>query len=84
MSGSIVRRCLLSVNVHVHSYCLIEDSVVLPSVEVGRHSTIRRAIIDKECVLPEGFTVGVDPAKDRERFLVTERGVVLVTPAMLA
>ena|SRR5688572_19180009 len=84
VSGSTVRRSLLSINVHVHSYCTIEDSVVLPSVDVGRHSVIRRAIIDKECVLPEGFVVGVDPAKDRERYLVTEGGVVLVTPAMLA
>ena len=83
VSGSIVRRSLLSVNVHVHSYCTIEDSVILPSVEIGRHAVIKRAIIDKECVLPEGFVVGVDAARDRERFHVTDRGVVLVTPAML-
>jgi glucose-1-phosphate adenylyltransferase len=83
VSGSTVRRSLLSVNVHVHSYCTIEDTVILPSVVVGRHAVIRRAIIDKHCVLPQGFTVGLDPARDRSRFHVTDKGVTLVTPAML-
>lgn len=83
VSGSTVRRSLLSVNVHVHSFCTIEDTVILPSVEVGRRSLIRRAVIDKECVLPEGFAAGADPAEDRRRFHVTQKGVVLVTRAML-
>jgi glucose-1-phosphate adenylyltransferase len=83
VSGSILRRSLLSVNVHVHSYCTIEQSVILPSVDVARHCVIRRAIIDKDCRLPEGFTVGVDPAEDQRRFHVTGKGVTLVTPGML-
>jgi len=83
VSGSTVRRSLLSMNVHVHSYCTIEDTVILPSVEIGRHSVIRRAVIDKECHLPERFSVGVDPAADRKRFHVTDKGVALVTPEML-
>jgi glucose-1-phosphate adenylyltransferase len=83
VSGSIVRRSLLSVNVHVHSYCTIEQSVILPSVDVARHCVIRRAIIDKDCRLPEGLTVGVDPVEDQRRFHVTGKGVTLVTPGML-
>ncbi len=83
VSGSVVRRSLLSINVHVHSYCTIEDAVILPSVEIGRHAVIRRAVIDKECRLPEHFTVGVDPAEDARRFHVTDKGVVLVTPEAL-
>jgi glucose-1-phosphate adenylyltransferase len=46
--------------------------------------TLRRTIIDKQCVLPDGFEAGVDPVRDRARFNVTERGIVLVTPEMLA
>ncbi len=82
VSGSLVRRSLLSINVHVHSYCTIEDTVVLPSVQIGRHSIIRRAVIDKECRLPERFEVGVDREADRRRFHVTDNGIVLVTPEM--
>ena len=83
VSGATVRRSLLFSNVHVHSYCTIEDSVVLPNVDVARGVVLRRAVIDKQCRLPPGLTVGVDPERDRQRFHVTERGVVLVTPEML-
>jgi glucose-1-phosphate adenylyltransferase len=83
ISGSLVRRSLLFSNVRVHSFCTIEDSVVLPSVEVHRDVVLRRAIVDRECTLPAGTRIGVDPVEDRKRFHVTERGVVLVTPEML-
>ena len=83
ISGSLVRRSLLFSNVRVHSFCTIEDSVVLPNVEVHRDVVLRRAIVDRECTLPAGTRIGVDPAADRKRFHVTERGVVLVTPEML-
>ena len=83
VSGSTIRRSLLFTSVHVHSYCTVEDSVVLPEVDIGRHSIVRRAVIDAGCRLPEGFTVGVDPAEDRKRFTVTEQGVALVVPEML-
>ena len=84
VSGSTVKRSLLSTNVHVHSFCTIEDTVVLPSVDIGRNCQVRRAIIDKECRLPEGFRVGFDLEEDRRRgFHVTEKGIVLVTPGML-
>ena len=83
VSGSTIRRSLLFTSVHVHSYCTVEDSVVLPEVDIGRHSIVRRAVVDSGCHLPDGFTVGVDPAEDRRRFAVTERGVALVIPEML-
>jgi glucose-1-phosphate adenylyltransferase len=83
ISGALVRRSLLFSNVRVHSFCTIEDSVVLPNVEVHRDVVVRRAIVDRECVLPPGTRIGVDPAEDRRRFHLTERGIVLVTPEML-
>jgi glucose-1-phosphate adenylyltransferase len=83
ISGSLVRRSLLFSNVRVHSFCTIEDSVVLPGVEVHRDVVVRRAIVDRECVLPAGTRIGVDPAQDRKRFHLTESGIVLVTPEML-
>jgi glucose-1-phosphate adenylyltransferase len=83
ISGSTVRRSLLFSNVRVNSYSTIEDSVVLPDVHVGRHVVLRRCVIDKGVVIPEGTTIGVDADADRRRFHVTERGVTLVTPDML-
>lgn len=83
VSGSEVRRSLLFNNVRVHSYCVVEDSIVLPNVQIGRGAVVRRAVIDKECRLPEGFCVGVDEAEDRRRFHVTASGVAVVVPEML-
>ncbi len=83
VSGSTVRRSLLFTSVHVHSYCTVEDSVVLPETDIGRHAVVRRAIVDSGCRLPEGFTVGVDPSEDRRRFHVSDNGIVLVVPEML-
>jgi glucose-1-phosphate adenylyltransferase len=57
--------------------------VILPNVEIGRHVKIRRAVIDKNCVIPEGMVIGYDPELDRKRFHVTEKGICLVTPEML-
>ena len=83
VSGSTVRRSLLFSRVRVHSYCTVEDSVILGDVDIGRNSVIRRAVIDKHCRLPAGTRIGVDLDEDRRRFHVTAKGVTLVTPDML-
>jgi glucose-1-phosphate adenylyltransferase len=83
ISGSGIRRSLLFSSVRVHSYCYIEDSVILPEVTVNRHCVLRRCVVDKSCVLPAGLQVGVNPEEDRKRFHVTEKGIVLITPEML-
>jgi glucose-1-phosphate adenylyltransferase len=58
-------------------------SVVLPNVKIGAGCTIRQAILDEGCEVPDGMQIGVDRGADAARFHVTERGVVLVTPEML-
>jgi glucose-1-phosphate adenylyltransferase len=83
ISGAIVRRSLLFSRVRVHSYALVEDSVVLPNVDIGRNCIIRRAVIDKRCHIPDGMKIGVDPEEDRRRFHISEGGIVLVTADML-
>jgi glucose-1-phosphate adenylyltransferase len=83
ISGSTVRRSLLFSNVHVHSYCTVEDSVVLPDVVVNRRVRLRRAIVDKGAELPEEFSAGFDLEQDRQRFHVTANGITLITPDML-
>ena len=83
VSGSIVRRSLLSTNVRVHNHCRVEDSVILPGVEIGPTAVVRNAVIDKHCRIPEGMEIGMDLELDRKRFHVTEKGRVLVVPEML-
>lgn len=83
ISGAMVKRSLLFSKVHVHSYAEVEDSVVLPDVDIGRGAKLRRVVIDKHCRIPPGMTIGFDADEDRKRFEVTEQGVTLVTPDML-
>jgi glucose-1-phosphate adenylyltransferase len=83
VSGASVRRSLLSTRVVVERGSVIEDSVILPNVQIGSNVTLRRAVIDKNCRLPDGFTAGVDLTADARRFHVTTEGTVLITPEML-
>ena len=83
VSGSTVRRSLLFSNVRVNSYCNIEDSVILPNVDVCRNVTLQRVIVDKNCRIPDGLEVGINPEEDRKRFHVSPNGVTLITPEML-
>jgi glucose-1-phosphate adenylyltransferase len=83
ISGACVSRSLLFSRVYVHSYAQIEDSVILPDVDIGRSAKLRRVVMDKHCRIPEGMQIGYDPEADRQRFHVSENGVTLVTPEML-
>ena len=83
VSGATVRRSILFSKVRVGEGSCVEDSLVLPESVIGRGVTLKRAVVDKRCILPDGFTAGLHPEQDKARFHVTERGITLVTPSML-
>lgn len=83
ISGSTVRRSMLFSGVFVDSYAMVEDSIVLHDVHVGQNCVLKKCIIDRNCKIPDGTHIGVDPEKDRLRFRVTASGIVLVSRAML-
>jgi glucose-1-phosphate adenylyltransferase len=78
ISGGWVRRSILSPGVRVHSWASVEDSVLMNGVHVEPHAVVRRAIVDKYVRIPEGARIGVDLDADRERFAVSEGGVVVI------
>jgi len=79
ISGGQVSGCVIAPRVNVHSYASIVDSVILDGVDVGRYATIRRAIVDKNVVVPEHAEIGVNHDHDRERgFYVSDSGIVVV------
>ncbi|BDZ58123.1 hypothetical protein GCM10025872_17800 [Barrientosiimonas endolithica] len=70
---------VLSPNVRTHSFSAVTGSVLLDNVEVGRSAQVNRAIVDKDVVIPEGVSIGVDPELDRRRgFTVTESGITVI------
>jgi glucose-1-phosphate adenylyltransferase len=83
VSGARVRRSVLFSSAHIHSYASVEESVLLPQVEVGERCQLRRVVVDKGCHIPADMRIGFDAAEDARRFHRTGQGVVLVTRDML-
>ncbi|ASF11867.1 MULTISPECIES: glucose-1-phosphate adenylyltransferase [Nocardia] len=78
LSAATVRNSVLSSNVVVDDGATVEGSVLMPGVRIGRGAVVRRAILDKNVVVGEGEIIGVDLERDRERFAVSNGGVVTV------
>jgi glucose-1-phosphate adenylyltransferase len=83
ISGAMVRHSLLFSSVMVNSFSVVEHSVILPEVLIGRNCRIRNAVIDRGCEIPEGMVIGEDLEADAKTFYVSPKGIVLVTPDML-
>jgi len=78
ISGGLVERSIVGPNVRINSYSYVTDSIIMDNCNIGRHSRIRRAIIDKNVVVPEGMEIGFDPEEDKARFTVTNTGIVCI------
>lgn len=78
-SGSTVRRSILGPLCKVNSYSLVEDSILFENVNVGRHVKMRKVIVDKNVVIPDGAEIGYDHQQDiANGYTVTESGIVVV------
>jgi glucose-1-phosphate adenylyltransferase len=83
VSGATVQRSVISPRVHLHSRAVVEDSVLFSGVEVGASAIVRRAIVDKDVFIEPGAEIGVDANLDRDRFTISEAGVVVVPKGTL-
>ena len=78
VAGGHVSKTVASYDVHVGSGAFVDSSVLMPTVKIGDRAVIRRAIIDKGVVVEPGAQIGVDLDRDRQRFTVTDSGIVVV------
>lgn len=83
VSGSEVTNSLLFTGCRTHSYSHLEYVVALPQVVVNRKANLKRCVIDRGVVIPEGLVVGQDPDEDAKWFRRSEGGIVLITQDML-
>ena len=83
VSGASLRRSLLFTGVRVNSYSSVDEAVILPHVEIGRNAHLRKVVIDRGVIIPEGLVVGEDPVLDAKRFRRTESGICLITKIMI-
>lgn len=79
ISGAQVYGSVLSPGLRAHSWARVTDSVIMDDVHIGRYAEVRRAIIDKNVVVPERARIGFDREHDLARgFTVTESGITVV------
>ncbi|MCW5951178.1 MAG: glucose-1-phosphate adenylyltransferase [Propionibacteriaceae bacterium] len=78
ISGGDVDRSVLSPNVMVDKWARIEEAVIFSGCRIGRNAVVRRAILDKNVVVPDGVEIGVDPDHDRARGFFVENGITVV------
>ncbi|MED5547475.1 MULTISPECIES: glucose-1-phosphate adenylyltransferase [Novosphingobium] len=83
VSGSLARRSLLFTGVKMGSWSQVNEAVILPYCNIGRNARLSRVVIDSGVRIPEGLVVGEDPELDAVRFRRTEKGVCLITKAMI-
>ena len=78
INGGTVVHSILSSWIRVEHAALVKDSILFNFVSVGAGAKLRRCIVDKHVSIPAGETVGYDLERDRQRFTVTEQGVVVI------
>jgi glucose-1-phosphate adenylyltransferase len=84
VSGARVNHSVLGPRAHLHSWSLVEDSILFEGVDVGQHARIRRAVVDEGVAIPPGEAIGHDLVRDGGRFTVTPSGIVVVSRAAAA
>ncbi len=78
VSGGMVRNSILGRGVRIHDYAVVEDSILFDNCIVGKRAQVRRAILDKNVIIPDGARIGFDPEEDKKNYHVTETGIVVI------
>lgn len=80
ISGGSLSRCILSPKVRINSYSQITESILMENVSIGRRAEIKRAIIDKNVVIPAEMKIGFNRIEDEKRGFYVSPGGVTVVP----
>ena len=78
VAGATVRHSVVAKNCRLEAGAYVEGSVLMDGVQIGRGAVVRKAILDKDVVVPEGAHIGLEPDLDRQRYHVSEGGVVVL------
>jgi glucose-1-phosphate adenylyltransferase len=78
VSGGLVERSIIGPDVYIDTGAVVTESILFPGVRVEAGARLHHCIIDKNVVVPARYSVGEDIDADRQRFTLSDRGVVVV------
>ncbi len=78
IAGGHVHHSILFPRVRVDDEALVENAILMEGVRVGARSHLVNCIVEKGVVVPPDTRIGLDPEEDRQRFPVSEGGVVAI------
>lgn len=78
VDGASLDHAMLRGSVLVDRAARLEHCIVMERSRIGPGAQIRRAIIDQDNEIPARERIGFDLEADRQRFPVTESGIVVV------
>jgi glucose-1-phosphate adenylyltransferase len=78
ISGGTVRNSVVGRHVYVHAGAEVESCIIFDYCDIGRRAKLRRCILEKNVRIPDDTVIGYDLEKDREKYFVTESGIVVI------
>jgi glucose-1-phosphate adenylyltransferase len=78
ITGGGVNHSILCPRVRVRDGAIVDAAILFDGVQVGEGAHLRNCIVEKDVAIPPNAQIGFDLRADRERFAVSERGVVVV------
>ena len=78
VSGSHVERSIVGPGTYIDHDAHVTDSIIFPDVRIGAGARLHRCIIDKNVEIPDWSRIGLEPDVDRERFTISDEGVVVI------
>ncbi|SOH94007.1 glucose-1-phosphate adenylyltransferase [Monaibacterium marinum] len=83
ISGTEMSNSLCFTGVRTNSFSRLDQAVILPGCEIGRHAKLSKVVLDRGVRIPDGMVVGEDADLDARRFRRTDSGIVLITQKMI-
>jgi glucose-1-phosphate adenylyltransferase len=78
IEGATIRRSIIGRGVKVHPGAMVDECIIMDRTSVGRGARLRRVIADRYNLIPDGDTIGLDPARDAQVHQVDPSGIVVL------